>query len=101
MSSATAAGSTVNYKYNGIEQRVSKIGTVVPSGAAYFVYDEAGRIVGEYDANQAPVYETVYLDGIVAVLKPTGTAAMSTLATTVSFAYSDHLATARVIARSS
>ncbi|MBW8828404.1 MAG: Ig-like domain repeat protein [Burkholderiales bacterium] len=102
MSSATVAGSTVSYKYNGLEQRMSKIGILVPTGAAYFAYNEAGQLIGEYDASLNPIFETVYLNGTpVAVLKPTGSAASSTLSTSVSYAYADHLDTTRVIARSS
>jgi len=101
MSSATVAGSTVAYRYNGLEQRVSKIGSLVPTGAAYFVYDEQGQLIGEYDANLVPIYETVYLGSTpVAVLKQTGNAATSTLATSVNFVYADHIDTTRAIARS-
>ena len=52
MSSATTAGGTVNYLYNGLEQRVQKSGptSLVPTGASYFLYDDAGQLLGEYDA---------------------------------------------------
>ena len=98
MSSATVAGSTVSYKFNGLEQRVSKTGALVPSGAAYFVYDEAGQLLGEYDTNQAPVYVG---SEPVAVLKQGGAAANSTLSASIAYAYPDHLASVRVITRSS
>ena len=49
---------------------------MVPTGAAYFVRDEQGRLLGEYDANWCAVYETIYLgDTPVAVMKQTGSAA--------------------------
>ncbi|MEO3715600.1 Ig-like domain repeat protein [Roseateles flavus] len=103
MNSATVAGGKVSFLYNGLEQRVAKTGptALVPSGASYYVYDEAGRLVGEYDANQAPLYETVYLGSMpVAVLKQTGTAASSTLSNVAYNVYSDHLGAPRVITRS-
>ncbi|WP_341922218.1 Ig-like domain repeat protein [Polaromonas sp. YR568] len=100
MTSATNAGGTVAYLYNGQNQRVYKSGptALVPTGAAYFLYDEQGQLLGEYDANGAPVYETIYLGSLpVGVLKQTGTAANSDIATTVYNVHADHIATARVI----
>ncbi|MEO3715598.1 hypothetical protein [Roseateles flavus] len=71
------------------------------SGASYFAYDEAGRLVGEYDANQAPLYETVYLGSMpVAVLKQAGTAASSMLSNVAYNVYSGQLDTPRVITSS-
>lgn len=104
MSSATIGSNVVNYSYNGLDQRVGKTGptALVPTGAAYYAYDEAGQLIGEYDANLAPVHETVYLGSTpVAVLKQTGTAASSTLQVTVYNVWADHIDTPRVITRSS
>lgn len=103
MSSATTTGGAVAYLYNAKEQRVYKSGptAVVPTGAAYFVYDESGHLLGEYDANGAPVYETIYIgDAPVALLKTTGTAASSNLTVTPYNVYTDHLGTPRVVTRS-
>ena len=102
MTSATNAGGTVSYLYNGLNQRVYKSGptALVPTGAAYFLYDEQGQLLGEYDANGAPVYETAYLGSLpVGALKQTGSAANSDIATTVYNVHADHIATARVITR--
>ena len=104
MSSATIGSNVVTYKYNGLEQRVSKVGptAVVPTGAAYFAFDEDGQVLGEYDANLSPVYETVYLGATpVAVLKRTGTAATGTLQVTSYNAWADQINTPRVVTRSS
>ena len=104
MSSATTAGGTVTYLYNGLELRVSKTGptAVVPTGAAYYVYNESGQLLGEYDANNKPIYETVYLGANpVGALKQTGTAAGNNLATSVYNVHADHLGAPRVITRSS
>ena len=58
---------TTTYLENGLGQRVRK-----NAGAdIYFAYDEAGRLIGEYDATGAAIQETVWLgDTPVAVLKP-------------------------------
>ncbi|WP_341922299.1 Ig-like domain repeat protein [Polaromonas sp. YR568] len=100
MTSATNAGGTVSYAYNGLNQRVYKSGptALVNTGAAYYLYDEQGQLLGEYDANGAPVYETVYLGSMpVGVLKQAGSAANGDIAVTVYNVNADHIATARVI----
>ena len=96
------AGNTTSYTYNGLEQRVSKTGPLVPTGAAYYAYDSDGKTLGEYDANLYPVAETVYLGTTpVAVLKLTGSAASSTLQINVGNVYADQIDTPRVISRNS
>ncbi len=102
MTSAANAGGTVNYLYNGLNQRVAKSGptALIPTGAAYYLYDEAGQLLGEYDAAGNPVYETIYLGSLpVGVMKQTGSAATSDIATTVYNVHADHIATARVITK--
>ena len=99
---SSVGGSTTTYLYNGLEQRVSKTGSLVPTGAAYYAYDEEGKTIGEYDANLYPVAETIYLGATpVAVLKETGTAATATLQISVGNVYADQTDTPRVITRSS
>ena len=103
LSSVTTAGGVVNYRYNGFEQRAYKNGptALIPTGAAYYVYDESGKLLGEYDANNNPIYETIYLGmSPVGVLKQTGTAQSANITTSTYNVYSDHLATPRVITRS-
>jgi RHS repeat-associated protein len=100
MSSATVSGGGTSYLYNGLDQRVSKTGALVPTGGGYYAYDEAGRLIGEYDANLTPVFETVYVGNMpVAILKEVGLAASSTLQLTVGNVYADHLDTPRVVTR--
>ncbi|MGH6638684.1 MAG: Ig-like domain repeat protein [Polaromonas sp.] len=110
MATAGNAGGTVTYSYNALEQRVNKTGptALIPTGAAYYVYDEAGKLLGEYDANGVPIYETIYLGANpstnlsaqpVGVLKQTGTAAGSTLAVSLYNVYADQLGAPRVITR--
>lgn len=105
-SSVTVAAGTLGYLYNGLELRTVKTGpvSVVPGGAAYYVYDEAGQQLGEYDSAGVPVHETIYLNGLpVGVIRQTRTGSGATLnvQSVADFVYSDHLATPRVIARSS
>ena len=71
LSQVTLPGAQVNYLINALGQRVKKSST---AGAANnntrFVYDEAGRLVGEYDDQGVLIQETVWLNDVpVAVLK--------------------------------
>jgi RHS repeat-associated protein len=97
------AGGTVTYSYNALEQRVAKTGptALVPTGATYYVYDEAGKLLGEYDANGVPIYETIYLSIPVGVIKQTGTAAASDIAISLYNVSTDQIGAPRVITRSS
>jgi RHS repeat-associated protein len=102
MASATTASGTVSYTYNGLGQRAQKSGPtgLVNTGMAYFVYDEQGQLLGEYDASGAPVYESIYLASTpVGAMKHTGTAAGSNLAATLYNVHADHIDTPRVITR--
>jgi YD repeat-containing protein len=62
-------GIATGYRYNGLGQRVAKTGAA--GVAVHYVYDEAGRLLGEYDGEGQAIQETVYLGDLpVAVLKP-------------------------------
>lgn len=77
---------------------------IIATGSNRYVYDEQGRLIGEYDANQQVIEETVYLGDLpVAVLKQTTTGAGSSQSTTthVYYVYADHLNTPRVITQAS
>ncbi|MDB5870680.1 MAG: Rhs protein-like protein [Ramlibacter sp.] len=96
MVTASNAGGTVTYVYNGLEQRAGKSG----AATAYFVYDEGGQLLGEYDATGAPVYETIYLGSMPAgAIKQTGTAGGSNIAVTLHNVSADHIDTARLITK--
>jgi RHS repeat-associated protein len=102
MVSATNAGNTVTYTHNGIDQRVQKQGptSIIATGSNSYVYDEQGHLIGEYDANQQVIEETVYLGNLpVAVLTQTttGTGTSQTTATNIYYVYADHINTPRVI----
>ncbi|MEF9406866.1 RHS repeat-associated core domain-containing protein, partial [Ralstonia solanacearum species complex bacterium KE055] len=88
LASVTKNGTTTSYLYNGLEQRVVKSGTNVPTGATRYVYDEAGHLIGEYDQSGNAIQETVYLgDTPIATLKNG----------TPYYIYADQIDTPRVI----
>ncbi|QOJ22365.1 MAG: RHS repeat protein [Gammaproteobacteria bacterium] len=94
-------GKTHVYRYNALDQRISKNGPLSPN--FFFFYDPAGQLIGEYKDNAATTtptddwlvrQETVWLEDIpVAVIKkPTATGPIQ-----VYFIHTDHLNTTRVI----
>lgn len=98
LSQINNGGVTVSYLYNGLGQRVSKRGAMLPGGAVHYVYDEDGKLLGEYGGDGVALQETVYLDQMpVAVLKGAANGATAD----VYYVYPDHLNTARVITRAS
>ncbi|MDP3752142.1 MAG: Ig-like domain repeat protein [Polaromonas sp.] len=96
------AGGTATYSHNALELRVSKSGptALIPTGAAYYIYDEEGKLLGEYDANGTPISETIYLGSPVGVMKQTGTAASSNIAVSLYNVSTDQIGAPRVITRS-
>jgi RHS repeat-associated protein len=57
-----------SHQINGFGQRVGK-----SQGQVLFAYDEAGHLIGEYDAKGSPTEETVWLGDLpVAALTPAG-----------------------------
>ena len=93
LSSATRYGQTTQYDYNALGQRVRKSNN---NGVRYFLYDDAGQLAGEYDANGQLIQETVWLGNIpVATLRPAGSGVA------VYYIHTDHLNTPRRISRAS
>ena len=82
---ATNAQDTTRYRINGLGQRVAQLGAQT---GTYFVYDEAGHLLGEYDLQGRPIQETVYLGDMPVVVLRDGTRF---------FIYTDHLSTPRAI----
>jgi RHS repeat-associated protein len=54
----TGNGHNARYQYNGLGERAAK---TVDGVITYFVYDETGHLIGEYDAAGTVARETVYL----------------------------------------
>ncbi|UUZ47711.1 RHS repeat-associated core domain-containing protein [Massilia sp. B-10] len=105
--SAAKNGATVSsYLYNGIGQRVRQIAsTQTANPFGILVYDESGQIIGEYDTSTGKATrEYIYLGAtLVGVLEDvlTGTAPNQVHVTNLIYAYTDHLNTPRILARSS
>jgi RHS repeat-associated protein len=96
LSAVTGPGGRVEYGYNGVGERVVK--QRADSTATYYVYDQAGRVLGEYDSAGLAIQETIYLDGVpVAVVTTTG---MDTdRVAGMHYVYADQLGTPRILTR--
>ncbi|MEO8187618.1 MAG: RHS repeat-associated core domain-containing protein, partial [Burkholderiaceae bacterium] len=94
-----------DYLINGVNLRVRKTGptTVVPQGMQIFVYDDAAKLIGEYDDLGRARVEHVWLeDRPIAVITYTYTGTSTTpTTTTTSYVETDHLATPRLITNAS
>jgi YD repeat-containing protein len=67
MNGVTYPGGSNAYAINALGQRTLKSGS---TASTHFVYDEAGKLIGEYDLHGVPIEETVYLGELpVAVIK--------------------------------
>ncbi len=90
-------GTTMQVKINALGQRVMKSSTGTLSGTTRFVYDEAGKLMGEYDASGAFVAEHVWFnDAPVALLKPVSGGGAEHF-----YVHADHLGSPRAITRPS
>ncbi|MBP1204106.1 RHS repeat-associated protein [Duganella sp. 1411] len=78
LQSAQSGTITATYRHNGLEQRAVKM---VKTGSSanstsettYFIYDEFGQLIGEYDSLGAPIEETIYLKNLPIVVLMGGT----------------------------
>jgi RHS repeat-associated protein len=85
------AGSTIaTYRHNAFGERVAKTAN---GSTRLFVYDEDGRLLGEYDATGALIQETVWLeDTPVALIQPKAGGGID-----IRHVWADHLDTPRAI----
>lgn len=96
LQSALAGGIKTTYHYNGFGQRVAK--SEQKHLTAFYVYDDQGHLLGEYDGTGQPIQETIYLGDLpVAVVTP----AQGSKPPGIHYIYADHLQTPRVITRAS
>ena len=58
----TSGTTTTTYALNALGQRVNKVDST--GATTYFVYDERGHLVGEYDANGNMIEETIWLEDL-------------------------------------
>jgi RHS repeat-associated protein len=88
------ATTVVSYLYNALGQRVWKSG---PDGPVYFVYDQAGHLLGEYGVGGTLIQETVWLDDLpVATLRPRIGGGVD-----IYYVHADQLGTVRKVSRPS
>jgi YD repeat-containing protein len=67
LTSVSFPGGNSAYSLNALGQRILKTGS---GGNINFVYDEGGKLIGEYDGTGIPLEETIYLGDLpVAVLR--------------------------------
>jgi RHS repeat-associated protein len=101
----TAPNTTTNtatYNINALGQRVRKLAPSNVGGTRRFMYDEAGRIAGEYDASGKLVQETIWLGDLpIATLRPKSGSTTTPIQIDVFYVHADHLGTPRVITRPS
>ena len=81
-----------SYVYNGKGERAIRHG-IYGGGTTYYVYDEQGQLLGEYDANGTSINEYAY--------GPTGREARLAYWGGIYTYYNDHLGTAQVITNAS
>ncbi len=90
---STLGSTTTAYLYNAVGERISKVN----STTVLSVYDEAGHLIGEYDATGALIQETVWLGSIpVATLRPQSGGGVIAY-----YVHADQLGTPRMVSRAS
>jgi RHS repeat-associated protein len=93
---------TATYNINALGQRVRKVTPSSVTGTRRFIYDEAGRLAGEYDASGKLIQETVWFGDLpIATLRPKAGSTTTPIAIDVFYVHADHLGTPRVITRPS
>ncbi len=63
MRTSARLGMTTDFAINALGQRVRKSGSHLSTGHRIYAYDEAGRLLGQYDGTGTALEEYVYLDG--------------------------------------
>ena len=91
--SATKASFTTTYALNALGQRVKK---TTSGSSTYFVYDEGGHLVGEYNNSGNLMQEAIWFGNMpVATIRPNGGGV------SLFYVHTDHLNTPRRISRPS
>jgi RHS repeat-associated protein len=93
MTSVTKSGVTTTYTYNALGQRVTK---TTAGNTTYFVYDEAGHILGEYDNAGSLIEEIAWMYDI-----PVASIRFGSCGLAVFYIHTDHLNTPRRITKRS
>jgi RHS repeat-associated protein len=90
---ASNSAGTTAYVYNALGQRIRKSSA---ASATIFAYDEAGHLIGEYDASGNLIQEIVWLGDT-----PVATVRLETCGLSIFYIHTDHLNTPRKISRRS
>jgi hypothetical protein len=99
-----ASGKNSSQSMQTLQRKRCQTRTRPRKSACVYAARMSGAMLGEYDANQTPIYETVYLGNNqaalpVGVMKQTGTVANNNITTDLYYVYADHIHTPRVITR--
>jgi RHS repeat-associated protein len=82
---------TRSYRHNARGERVAKLHPTTSASDIFYVYDEAGHLLGEYRGDGTAIREIVWMDDVpVAVFT-------SHAGTTYQYIFSDHLNTPRTV----
>ncbi|MGO1000773.1 RHS repeat-associated core domain-containing protein [Lysobacter sp. CA196] len=81
-----------SYRYNAKGQRVSRADNATGAITGYTLYDEAGRWIGDYDANGATKQQAIWLGEA-----PVGLVVGAGVAQTLRYVQPDHLGTPRAV----
>jgi RHS repeat-associated protein len=93
---------TATYDINALGQRVRKVTPASVVGTRRFMYDEAGRLTGEYDSAGKLIQETIWMGDIpIATLRPKAGSTTTPIQIDTFYVHADHLNTPRVITRPS
>jgi RHS repeat-associated protein len=94
---ASDAGGVTDYEVSALGQRLAKsVGGVVTR----YVYDEGGRLLGEYDGAGRLVQETIWLDDLpVATLRPKSGSTTIPVQIEIFYVHADHLGSPRAVTR--
>ena len=76
-----------SFQMDGLGKRVAKVN--LSTGNRYFAYDKAGHLLGDYNAQELAIQETIWLGDM-----PVGTVSAST---GLLYVYADHLNTPRTV----
>jgi RHS repeat-associated protein len=100
VNSSGALSSRYDYGYNGLHQRVRKSGPGITSGVLHYLYDEQGRLLGEYDNLGRARSEHIWLNERPVAVLSYSYSGSATTPTAMSTAYveADHLGSPRLIA---
>lgn len=88
---STGTTLTRSYRYNALGQRVAKVHPTTATSTVFYVYDEAGKLMGEYNPSGTLIREYIWLDDTLVAVR--GTHAGQAF----QYVLTDHLDTPRAV----